>query len=135
MLYQAPVCQLKIMCVPSHLFMSDSFNPVDCKLPGSSVYGNSPGKNTEVGCHALLKGSLQSRDWTQVSELQVDSLPSESPGKPKNTGVGSLSLLQEIFPRNWTGVSCIADEFFTSWATMETPIIQLLIMIHVKIII
>ena len=26
--------------------------------------------------------------------LQVDSLPSDSPGKPKNTGVGSLSLLQ-----------------------------------------
>ena len=30
--------------------------------------------------------------------LQADSLPSEPPGKPKNTGVGSLSLLQEIFP-------------------------------------
>ena len=30
--------------------------------------------------------------------LQADSLPSEPPGKPKNTGVGSLSLLQWIFP-------------------------------------
>ena len=29
--------------------------------------------------------------------LQVDSLPAEPPGKPKNTGVGSLSLLQGIF--------------------------------------
>ena len=29
--------------------------------------------------------------------LQVDSLPAESPQKPKNTGVGSLSLLQGIF--------------------------------------
>ena len=29
--------------------------------------------------------------------LQVDSLPSEPPGKPKKTGVGSLSLLQGIF--------------------------------------
>ena len=26
--------------------------------------------------------------------LQADSLPAESQGKPKNTGVGSLSLLQ-----------------------------------------
>ena len=26
--------------------------------------------------------------------LQADSLPSEPPGKPKNTGVGSLSLFQ-----------------------------------------
>ena len=30
--------------------------------------------------------------------LQADSLPSELPGKPMNTGVGSLSLLQGIFP-------------------------------------
>ena len=30
--------------------------------------------------------------------LQADSLPAEPPGKPKNTGVGSLSLLQRIFP-------------------------------------
>ena len=29
--------------------------------------------------------------------LQVDSLLTEQPGKPKNTGVGSLSLLQGIF--------------------------------------
>ena len=29
--------------------------------------------------------------------LQADSLPSEPPGKPKKTGVGSLSLLQGIF--------------------------------------
>ena len=29
--------------------------------------------------------------------LQADSLPAEPPGKPKNTGVGSLSLLQGIF--------------------------------------
>ena len=29
--------------------------------------------------------------------LQADYLPSEPPGKPKNTGVGSLSLLQQIF--------------------------------------
>ena len=32
------------------------------------------------------------------STLQVDSLPAEPQGKPKSTGVGSLSLLQGIFP-------------------------------------
>ena len=51
--------------------------------------------------------------------LQVDSLPFESPGKPKNTGVGNLSFLQGIFP-NWAGVSSIAGGFFTSWAIRET---------------
>ena len=43
--------------------------------------------------------------------LQVDSLPSESPGVPKNTGVSNLSLLWGDFPSqelNW--VSCIARE-------------------------
>jgi len=29
-----------------------------------------------------------------LPHLQVDSLPSEQPGKPMNTAVGSLSLLQ-----------------------------------------
>ena len=29
--------------------------------------------------------------------LQADSLPAEPPGKPKNIGVGSLTLLQQIF--------------------------------------
>ena len=36
------------------------------------------------------------KPWSPT--LQVDSLPAEPPGKPKNTGVGSLSLLQWIFP-------------------------------------
>ena len=30
-------------------------NPMDCSPPGSTVHGNSPGKNTGVGCHALLQ--------------------------------------------------------------------------------
>ena len=32
------------------------WDPMDCSLPGSSVHGDSPGKNTGVGCHALLQG-------------------------------------------------------------------------------
>ena len=30
-------------------------NLADCSLPGSSVHGDSPGKNTAVGCQALLQ--------------------------------------------------------------------------------
>ena len=29
-------------------------DPMDCSPPGSSVHGDSPGKNTGVGCHARL---------------------------------------------------------------------------------
>ena len=32
------------------------YNPVDCSPPGSSIQGDSPGKNTGVSCHALLQG-------------------------------------------------------------------------------
>ena len=31
-------------------------DPMDCGPPGSSVHGDSPGKNTGVGCHVLLQG-------------------------------------------------------------------------------
>ena len=31
-------------------------DPMGCSLPGSSVHGDSSGKNTGVGCHALLQG-------------------------------------------------------------------------------
>ena len=44
----------------------------------------------------------------------MDYIPWNSPGQ--NTGVGSLSRLQGIFP---TQVSHIAVGFFTSWATRE----------------
>ena len=55
------------------------------------------------------RGSSQFRDRTQSPTLQVDSLPAETQGKPENTGVGSLSLLQRIFPTqesNWGLLCC-----------------------------
>ena len=71
---------------------------------------------------SFSRGSSQSRDWPRSLALQADSLPAEPQGKPKNTLVGSLSLLQQIFqPRNQTRVSWFAGRFFTSWATMEAP--------------
>ena len=42
-------------------------------------------------------------------KLQVDCLPSEPPGKPKNTGMGSLSVLQGILltqELNWGLLHC-----------------------------
>ena len=42
--------------VLSHSVMSDSLQPHGLSLPGSSVHGDSLGKNTGVGCHALLQG-------------------------------------------------------------------------------
>ena len=52
--------------------------------------------------------------------FRAGSLLSGPAGKPKNTGVGSYPFSSRSFPRrNWTRVSCIAGEFFTSWANSE----------------
>ena len=44
------------------------------------------------------RGSSQSSDRTYISHIAVNSLSAEPQGKPQNTGVGSLSLLQRILP-------------------------------------
>ena len=67
--------------------MSDSLQPHGLYSP---LY--SPSQDTRVGNSSLLQG-IKPRSPT----LQVDSLLAEPPGKPKNTGVGRLSLLQRIF--------------------------------------
>ena len=41
-------------------------HPVDCCPPGSSVHGDSPGKNTGVGCHALLQGIFPTQGLNPV---------------------------------------------------------------------
>ena len=58
-------------------------DPMDYSPPGSSVHGDSPDKNTGVGCHSLLQGVFQ----TQRSNLgllhwRAGSLPLAPPGKP-----------------------------------------------------
>ena len=54
------------------------------------------------------------------SALQTDSLPTEPPRKPKNTGVGTYHFSSESSrPRNQTGVSCITGRFFTNCAIRE----------------
>ena len=40
-------------------------NPMGCSPPGSSVHGDSPGKNTEVSCHALLQGIFPTQGSNQ----------------------------------------------------------------------
>ena len=75
------------------------YDPMNCSPPGS-IHWNSLGKNTGVGCHALLQGLFPTQrsnphllcllHWQTGSlapdlgtpTLQADSLPSETPGKP-----------------------------------------------------
>ena len=48
-------------------------NPMGCSPLVSPAHGDSPGRNTGVGCHALSRGSSQPRDRTRSLALQVDS--------------------------------------------------------------
>ena len=60
---------------------------------------NSPDQTPGMGSLFLSPGYLPNLGIEPRSPaLRADSLPAEPPGKPKNTGVGSLSLLQGIFP-------------------------------------
>ena len=84
-----------VLCLGAQLWPT-LWNPMDCSPLGSSVHGDSPGKNTGVSCHALIWGifpGIEPRSPT----LLADSLPSKPPGKVKSTEVGRLSLLQGIF--------------------------------------
>ena len=45
--------KVKVLVIQSCLTLCDS---MDCSPPGSSVHGDSPSKNTGVGCHTLLQG-------------------------------------------------------------------------------
>ena len=42
------------MCLVTQLCLT-LCDPMDCSSLGSSVHGDSPGKNTGLGCHALLQ--------------------------------------------------------------------------------
>ena len=58
-------------------------DPMDYSPPGGLVHGDFLGKNTGVGCHALLQGNLPNPGVKPRSPaLQADSLLSEMPGKP-----------------------------------------------------
>ena len=86
---------------------------------------NSPGKNWGILEWVALpssRGSFQPRIEPRSPTLQMDSLPSEPPRKPKNTGVGSLFLLQGIYLTQESSQDLLYCRFFTSWATRETRI-------------
>ena len=59
-------------------------NPMDCSLPGSSVPGDSPGKNTGGGCLSSSRRSSRPRDRTHISYISMlaaGSLALAPPGK------------------------------------------------------
>ena len=78
--------------VLSHSVMSDSLWPHDCSLPSSSVHGDSPGKNTRVGCHGLLLGMF--------------------PTQGLNSGI--LHCRQILYQLSHKGILCMLGHLWTT---------------------
>ena len=105
----------------------EQWNGLPCPPPG-----NLPNPGIEPRSPALQADSLPAelstiRLWSESHSVVSNSLqshglysPWDSPGQ--NTGVGSPSLLQGIFP---TQVSHTAGGFFTSWATRVLGAVRL----------
>ena len=117
---------ISIMTYDEHLFTclwSESHSVMSNSLQPHGLYSpwNSPGQNTRVGNHSLLKGIFP----TQGSNA---GLPHCRHILYQLSHHGSPRIPEwVIYPfssgstrsRNQTEVSCIAGRFFTSWATRE----------------
>jgi len=70
------------------------YNYTDCCLPGYTVFGDSPGKNTGIGCHALLQGIFPAQGSNQhllcLLHWQAGSLPLTHPGKSQGGASGKI---------------------------------------------
>ena len=73
-------------CMPACSAASVMSDSLDYSPPGSFVHGDALGKNTGVGCHALLQGifATQGLKLSLLCLLNwpVGSLPLAPPGKP-----------------------------------------------------
>ena len=74
-------------CMPSCIQLCPTLgNPMDCSLPGSSVHRDYPGKNTGMGCQALLQGIFPAQGLNLslfcFLHWQAGSLSLAPPGKP-----------------------------------------------------
>ena len=131
------VCVCGRVCVLVTQLCPILCNPLDCSPPGSLVHGDSPGKNTGVGCHFLLQGIF----ITQGSNLrllcplhwQVDSWPLAPPGKPDPPGG-----LMKIFQKYWLDVIEITPSIHTisvhtGPSAQDMTLVFLIYLMHIKV--
>ena len=97
------------MCLVSQLYPI-LCDPMDCSPPGSSVHGDSPGKNTGVGCHARLNLSTTKR---QKVKYYVYSLPKIA------TQTGSSSIPLGFF---WNSQNLTNPDVLSSDITHSSPL-------------
>ena len=100
----------------SHSVVSDSLRP-------HGLYGpwNSPGQNTGVGSLSLLQGIFPTQGWNPgLLHCRLILYQLTHRGSPRILKWVTYSFSRgSSWPRNRTGVSCLAGRFFTNWAIRE----------------
>ena len=105
----------KLLISESRSVMSDSLEPHRLYSPW-----NSPARILEWVAFLFWEDLPNLEIELRSPALQVDSLPAEPQGKPKNTGVGSLSLLQQSHPGIEPGSPALrADSLLTELKLMN----------------
>ena len=103
-------------------------DPMDCSPPGSSVHGNSPGKNTGVGSHVLLQRTFPTQGLNPVLlHCRWILYHLNHQGSPWILEWVAYPISRRSSqPRNRTRISCIAGRFFFIWAIKEALLKDLL---------
>ena len=80
-------------------------NPMDCSLPGSSVHGDSLGKNTGGGCLALLQGIFPTHGWNpglpHCRQILYHLNHQGSPPESLFEGLGENSSVDTSWTQEW----------------------------------
>ena len=93
----------------------------DCSPPGSSVHGDSLGKNTGVGYPALLQGIFPIQGWNPcclfcLLHWHTGSLPLAPPGKPEGTPCRLKEILNQLHVSSESGtLSVLSDTLISIW--------------------
>ena len=111
-----------LMCLVTHSCLT-LCDPVDCSPPGSSVCGDSLGKDTGVGCHALLV----SYDYNQITVTQKPgSGRGQSPHVSKeSTGYRAPDLQQS---RRLLWHLSVANALLFACSSLSAPVLVLLLL-------
>ena len=88
-------------------------DPMDCSPPGSSVHGDSLGKNTGVAYHALLQGIFLTQGSNphllHLLHWQAGSLPLAPPRKPLTSL--QVRLILYFIPKHTRPLRILPQEF------------------------
>ena len=106
-----------VLCLVAHSCPS-LCDPMDCSLAGSSIHGDSPGKNTGAGCCVLLWAIFPTQGSNPgIPHCRQVLYHLRHQGSPRILEWVAYSFSRRSSPsRNQTTVSCIVGRFSPSKA-------------------